>query len=601
MKAIRPSVLGIFMFLAAASELSMTESTSGPLSFKSISETEKSIPVYGRIEIGVGLSVEAANPYDPDEISVDALFVSPTGKKHAAPAFWYVPFSRRVSAGRASVSPAGGGGWRIRFAPPETGKWTYRISARMGGTGSGVQSDERGFEAVGSPNPGYIRVSRRDPRYFEFGKGGTYFPIGSNVSWYDNRGTAAYDAWFGKMAEEGANFARIWFASWGFAQEWSDTGLGDYSERQRQAWELDYVLELAEEKGIYLMLCLLNHGAFSTGTDPEWASNPYSKAAGGFLDKPAQFLSDPRARELFKRRLRYTIARWGYSTNIFSWELWNEANLADGLTIDPAWPAWLSEMSGEIRAADLGRHMVGNSYNIPVPANDASWQSMDFVQEHKYGLGDWASYMKRQIDKARSESDKPFFFGEYGISGDVPDSEGIHLHDGLWGSFISGAAGTGMLWWWDQYIERNNLYRRFGGLSRFLAGEDLAGAGLKPAPLEKRTGIRIYRLGGPDRIFAWIRDSAYSFQGFQDMAIGAGLDGVVFAALDGFEWTVEVEAGTPDSGTGKAASSSWRVELWDPQKGVRLSERVLMAINGALTIDVPSFSRDLAYKIIRKP
>jgi hypothetical protein len=236
---------------------------------------------------------------------------------------------------------------------------------------------------------------------------------------------------------------------------------------------------------------------------------------------------------------------------------------------------------------------VGNSYNIPVAADDPSWQSMDFMQEHKYGLGDWSSYMKRQTDQARLQAAKPFFFGEYGISGDVPDKDGVHFHDGLWGGLMSGGAATGMLWWWDQYIEARNLYGQFGALARFLSGEDLAGDALTPADVEKRSGIRIYRLSGPDRSLVWIKDSRYSFQGLQDMAMGVGLDNVVFPTLEGFSWQAPVGAASGDA-------ARWRVELWNPQDGTMISAQTLESDKGVLTIDVPSFSKDLAYKIIRQ-
>ncbi len=574
------------------------------------------VPVFEKFEIDAELSLRAANPYDPAELTLDALFTSPSGKTSRVPAFWYVPFARDTSGSQESIRPEGDGWWKVRFAPSEEGKWSYKLVARkwrqpQSGSASpapeqAVESDLRSFDTIAGSDRGYIHVSTRDRHYFEFQRGGTFFPIGSNVAWYDPRGISAYDLWFGKMGGAGANYARIWFASWGFAQEWSDTGLGDYSARQRQAWELDSVVDLAGKMGIYLMLCLLNHGAFSTGTNPEWQSNPYNRAAGGFLDTPAQFLSDPRAKKLFMQRMRYIVSRWGYSTHIFAWELWNEVNFADGVIGSPDWVPWLKETADGIRSLDLGRHMVSNSYSIPVSADDPSWQMMDFVQEHKYSLGDWAAYMKRETDKARSDADKPFFFGEYGISGDIPDKEGIILHDGMWGSFMAGAAAGGMLWWWDQYIEPNDLYGQFGTLSRFLAGEDLAGMNLAPAPMEKRTGVRIYRLSGPEESFVWIKDSHYSYQGFEDLAIREGLGNVVFPTLEGFTIDIPVglKAGASAGGSGgdggraeDSASSKWSVQLWDPQTGRLVSEQTLTARDGALTLDVPAFSKDLACKI----
>jgi hypothetical protein len=559
----------------------------GGISFLSIQENRNSLPVYGRFELDAALSFQPKNPYDPDEFSLDARFTAPSGKSFVVPAFWYIPFSREQRGSQAVIRPSGPGNWKVRFTPNETGRWKYRLVA------GAAESDERSFESLPGDDGGYVRVSPRDGHYFEFERGGTFFPIGSNVAWYDQRGISAYDLWFGKMSGEGANYARLWFASWGFAQEWSDTGLGNYTARQRQAWEMDYVVDLAEQKGIYLMLCLLYHGAWSYGTNPEWDSNPYNAAAGGFLDAPAKFLSDPRAKKLFAQRLRYIVSRWGYSTHVFSWELWNEANLASGMISDPAWAPWLKETADEIRAMDFSRHMVSNSYNIDIAGDDPVWQPMDFVQTHAYSLFDWSSYIKRVTEDVRTHTDKPYFFGEFGISGGVPDWMGVHMHDGLWAGFFSGNAATAMLWWWDQYIEGNNLWGQYGTISDFLKSEDLAGYGLAAVPVEKKPGIRIYRLSGPDRTFVWIKDLHYTFQGFQDLAMEQGLENVVFPTIDGFEWQVPVESRPGTSG-------NWRVQLWDTQKGVIVSEQTMAAVDGALTIQVPSFSMDLAYKIIRK-
>ena len=56
----------------------------------------------------------------------------------------------------------------------------------------------------------------------------------------------------------------------------------------------------AYNRGIYLMVSLLNHGAFSTLFNSEWASNPYNAANGGPLATPADFFTNldavPRAR-----------------------------------------------------------------------------------------------------------------------------------------------------------------------------------------------------------------------------------------------------------------------------------------------------------------
>jgi hypothetical protein len=68
--------------------------------------------------------------------------------------------------------------------------------------------------------------------------------------------------------------------------------------------------------------------------------------------------------------------------------------------------------------------------------------------------------------------DKPHYFGEYGTGtqaqGTREDTEGIHLHNGLWSGVASGAAATAMIWWWDSYVEPSNLYYHFRPVAEFV-------------------------------------------------------------------------------------------------------------------------------------
>ncbi len=137
-----------------------------------------------------------------------------------------------------------------------------------------------------------MRLNRQNPRYYAFDNGDFYFPIGPNLGWATQSGLGVlkdYERWLDRLSQNGGNVGRVWMASWSFAIEWNDTGLGDYSGRMQQAWLLDQVFKLAEQRGVYLMLTLLNHGAFSDSVNPEWDSNPYNAANGGPLKTPREF------------------------------------------------------------------------------------------------------------------------------------------------------------------------------------------------------------------------------------------------------------------------------------------------------------------------
>ena len=62
------------------------------------------------------------NPFDPKQISLEAVFTSPTGKKVKRLGFYYQPFKadRNFDKWKTVTTTFP---WRIRFAPDEIGEW----------------------------------------------------------------------------------------------------------------------------------------------------------------------------------------------------------------------------------------------------------------------------------------------------------------------------------------------------------------------------------------------------------------------------------------------------------------------------------------------
>jgi hypothetical protein len=75
---------------------------------------------------------------------------------------------------------------------------------------------------------------------------------------------------------------------------------------------------------------------------------------------------------------------------------------------------------------------------------------------------------------------KPVVIGEFGAGtggeGNTYDPTGVHLHNAIWASVMCGAAGAANIWWWDSYVDPNNLYHHYGSLSKFLDGIELSDA-----------------------------------------------------------------------------------------------------------------------------
>jgi len=415
---------------------------------------------YGRFELIITSQTVVGNPFDPDENDIEVVFTDPSGRRISVPAFY-----------------DGGTTWRVRFTPSSAGTYRYQAEAR-GKTALAEPAPSGTFRVTRSSQPGFVRVDRRNPRRFALDGGTPFYPVGMNVGWTSGGGTDLdYDTYFAAMGRAGLNWARVWMCAWGGTNlEWTPGKLGLYN--LDAARYIDRILAEAERNGIYVQLVLQHHGQFSTRVNPNWADNPYSKANGGILDTPAGFFTDPKARELFKKRARYVVARWGYSTHLMAWELFNEVQFTDhGDWEDVA--RWHDAAASYIRSIDPYHHLITTS---SPPADSPVWRSMDYLQAHAYNDDPLRSGAG---DLPPASISKPFFVGEWGASnGAGPASGGASfLRTGIYAGMLTGASAAPMFWAWD-YVQRQNLYSVIGGAARFARASGLASrADLSPTPV----------------------------------------------------------------------------------------------------------------------
>ncbi|NIM06634.1 MAG: DUF5060 domain-containing protein [Armatimonadetes bacterium] len=434
---------------------------------------------YERFELTIKSPGTFENPFDPAQIDITGEFLTPSRKTVQVPAFYYQPYRRSQDAkGNEILTPDGDAVFKIRFAWGELGEYRYRVIARRKGHSRILGAGE--FKVVASEAQGYVRRSETAPLYFQFDSGASYFAIGENMCWPSAGGTYDYDKWMPKLVAHGGNYIRLWLIN-----EWSKlslehlslspgdgNGLGRYD--QQAAWRIDYILERADRLDLKVMMCIDSFNSLdATGIYSQWNRYPYNAANGGPCETPAEFFTDTEAKRLFKQRLRHLVARWGYATQVLSWEFWNEVDIVnDYHSANVA--AWHEEMAAYLRSIDSWAHLITTSFaNTPGDPEVDGLEQLDYVQSHNYGAEDTAG-MIAQISRQKIEAyGKPHYFGEYGTDWrfreNTNDPDGIHLHNGLWAAMLSGSAGTAMTWWWDNYIEPNNLYHHFAPVAAFAA------------------------------------------------------------------------------------------------------------------------------------
>lgn len=560
------------------------------------------LPCFERFELTFDLPDRYANPFDPGEIDAEAVILTPQGDTNKVPAFYTQGFYRQVQPSGENIVPQGPPRWKVRYAPRTPGEYRYTITARdaAGATtwGPGV------FSAVPGRNNGYVRVSRRDPRYFEFNDATPFFPIGHNIrSPSDTRmnsqfpwvkrwteGTSSYYRYFPDMEAHGENMAEIWMAAWSLGLEWSDKWPGYHNVGQyntRNAWEMDRVIEEAERRGIVLNVVIHNHGKYGQMHDTEWQGNPMNVANGGSLTNADQFFTDPGAKRQFLNLMRYTVARWGYSTSVFAWELWSELNLTGTKAesykrqevVD-----WHRFAATAIRGMDLDRHLITTHYctdytlqntNITALA-EMSHLSIDAYYTSASHL-EIVSLLSRTAE-FNAPFGKPVLVTEFGGGWNAQGLPHLIncLHAGLWASTAIPVAGTPLFWWWG-IVEEQNLYPKFQALSRFMKGEDRRDPALRPAsPILSAPEVKAVCLQAPYRALGWI----YAPSEFTDEPP---------PTTNKFRDVAVTLAGM--------SNGTYQAEFWDTTTGTVVSRSRASTEDGDLTLKAPPFRRDIAFKI----
>ena len=552
-------------------------------------------------EAALDRAVTEANPFDPATIAIDGEFRGPSGEVLTIPAFVTRPYARSLVGGFEKLKPAGALEWRVRFSPPAPGRWTWRWRIRTPGAGEATAWQALTVAPAVAGSHGWVRRSPRDSRYLEHDDGTPFFAVGENVCWYDGRGTFAYDAWLARLTAEGVNYIRLWMPSWAFGLEWvtgaedgpvAGSSLGDYATRLDRAWQLDYVIELARRHGIQVMLSIQNHGAFSLTNNSEWADSPYNAVNGGPLARPREFFTDAEARRLFRQRLRYVVARWGYATNIMTWELWNEVDLVE----QPEGTAlvdWHREMGRELRALDPYDRLISTSLGFGDglalgPLVKALWEleEIDYTQGHFYSFGipaDFTEVLARQVRKL-ARYGKPVLIAEAGVDFRGPaetiaaDPEGDGFHDILWTGVMSGTFGTGMSWWWDNVVDPLDQYFHFGPVAEFVRGIDFPGQGFAVTRADTTAPdgrpLRVFALRGRSVTLAWVKNMRHQW-----------------SAPDA---TAVTGATTVFDGVG---DGRWRATWFDTRGRGTTEVTGVVATAGEIRLAVPEFARDIAVRI----
>jgi len=238
------------------------------------------------------------------------------------------------------------------------------------------------------------------------------------------------------------------------------------------------------------------HGIFQEekdmwGGNDYWPTHPYNRSQGGPCAKQNDFFTDPDARKLYVKRLRYMVARYGAWPSLLSWEFFNEINNVYHKLDRADVVRWHGDMADTLHGLDPFHHPVTTSFGSQIEDREM-WAvpSLDFTQFHLYcdgirsGLGLYIADTSRRFS---GRYGRPLVYSEFGATyknnGRALDPNDRCLRQGLWTGLLSGSAGTVMPWWWEG-LRENNRYSLWRSLSGFIKDTGFGGASWHPAETE---------------------------------------------------------------------------------------------------------------------
>lgn len=410
-----------------------------------------SCALYQRMDIDVELKGEWQNPYRQEEARLDMVVTAPDGKISVVPAFFVSGESGKVSH------------WEVRYTPQTVGQLTYFLRY----TQPGLESASPAYKLTVKESDAHGILHTADNWTLRYDDGTPYRGIGENICWesrasddskyfkalHEQHDRFNYPAMLSKFAENGGNFVRLWMCSWNFPIDKKDNFNNPRYEscdgpmNPSAVKRLDETVELCEQLGIKIMLCI---GAGEAHTNADFFVNEETMAA-------------------HRNRLRYIVARWGYSEAIAMWEFFNEIDNIQFRNKNNPIPAkdivdWHAHMARYIKSIDAYNHIVTTSISHRDLEGLNSVPDMDINQKHIYNQ---TTVIPSAIQDYSQRFGKPYIIGEFGYEwdwsknfDDFADGMDMDFRRGLWYGLFSPTPVTPMSWWWE-YFDNRNMQRFF--------------------------------------------------------------------------------------------------------------------------------------------
>lgn len=423
---------------------------------------------YGKTEWLIDVKTAFENPYNADEIKLDAIIQSPTGEDALIPCFY--------SSGKSNSTST----WKARYAPTEPGNYniTFQLSENRQITAS---SEVESFTVKASDRKGFLKIN--NPWTFKYDNGEVFRGIGENFCWESRDEDDSkhfkdlhedkrfnYKNMLTKLNQNGVNFFRTWMIYWNLPVDWKQpqnnnryaSSESDFNESGMK--RMDELVELCDSLNMHMMLALESHaGLLGEG----WELSNYNVKNGGFANNALEFFSKAESKKQYKNKLRLMVARYSYSPAIGAWEFFNEVdNVKTHGDPDIALPDsvitnWHNEMSSYLKSIDPNKHLITTSISHIEIDGLYDLDNLDFNQRHMYRQ---TQDIPQEINAFLTQHNKPFVVGEFGYEWDwsqnfneFAEEMEFDFRVGLWYGLFNPTPILPMTWWWEFFDEKGTI------------------------------------------------------------------------------------------------------------------------------------------------
>lgn len=439
-----------------------------------------------------------------------------------------------------------------------------------------------------------------DGRAFVMPNGKTTVLIGENdgTMWpgcwdlWQNNNLAATEVYVRNLAASGVNCMRIMLEDGGSAAGYIENPLGNFNNTNDiNFW--DRFLPMCSKYGMTVLLTPWD----TFWMNQNWNTNPYNSANGGPCVARRDFIVSPVARAAQKVRLKYMIDRWGNSSAILAYDLLNEFDIWWDAS-DTERKAWIDDMAQYVQDYEYQkwghRHMVTVSTANAQPGGvigDVQYRHprFEFSNTHQY-YGGTVNNPQNIIDPIFSvnggvkyslayiQDGRPYFDSESGpidkwIADETFDNQ--YYHHMAWAHFASGGCGIGMRWpYRNPHYLTPGMHATQKAVS--LVAKDIDWATFDVANADSRVSSN-----HPELILMASADTQHA---------------VIWLTEDVRQAAAHAITGATLTFTG-LAPGRYSVSCWDPNTGALLKQLGIVAVNGGVTVTLPTINLDMAITI----